>query len=289
MKDLVAKPLIKEIYASLKERILKLPMKPILAVVCIGDDPASDFYLRNIVKNGEKIGLSVQLNKLHYNVTEERLFFILNEYNDDPSVTGIMLQKPFPKHINESKVAAVISPLKDVDGFTPWNLGKLMLDEDSLFPNTPAAVMELLSYYNIDLTGKHTVLCGRSHIVGKPLLNLLIRKQNPGNATVTLCHSRTKYLTDHTQKADILITALGIPRFIKADMIKEGAIVIDVGTNEITENGKTFYVGDVDYEDCYDKVDAITPVPGGIGSITTAMLLKNTIKALDLQSSLSEE
>ncbi len=279
IKDLIAKPLVKELNRTIKQRIESLDSKPNLVVISLGKDPASEFYIRNIEKKGEKAGIEVEVMYLSEEIPQAELIELIEALNRDISVSGIMLQKPLPEQIDDSVIAETISPLKDVDGFNPVNLGKLMLDEDCLIPCTPAAVMEAISFYDIDLKGKHTVLCGRSHIVGKPLLNLLIRKQEPGNATVTLCHSRTNDLTSYTRQADILITALGLPRFIKADMVKEGVIILDIGTNEIQEADKTFYVGDVDYEDCYENAAAITPVPGGIGSITTAMLLLNVLKA----------
>ncbi|MBW6516200.1 MAG: bifunctional 5,10-methylenetetrahydrofolate dehydrogenase/5,10-methenyltetrahydrofolate cyclohydrolase [Candidatus Cloacimonetes bacterium] len=282
-KELRAKPLVKSIYEDLTNEISSLEIKPQLTILMIGEDPAAEFYVSNIQKNSGKVGILADLQKLPPDLSEDDLLRIIHDLNNDSQVHAIMVQKPLPKHINDNLVAATISPFKDADGFNPVNLGNMLLEAEALLPSTPAAVIEMIRYYQINLTGKHTVLCGRSHIVGKPLANLLLNKQEPGNATVTVCHSKTANLGDYTKQADILITALGIARFIKGDMIKDGVIILDVGTNEVIENGNRFYTGDVDYEDCYQKAAAITPVPGGIGSVTTAMLLKNVWKAYQMQ------
>ncbi len=281
-KDLKAKPMTKKIYKQLKDDILQLTQAPCLTLLSVGKDPASEFYIGSIKKRAAKLAIEVKHLSLEQSTTEESLLEHIEFANRDNNAHAIMVQKPLPDHINDDKVSSSISADKDVDGFSPENLGKLMLDQECFQPCTPEAVMKLLEFYEIDLTGKNTVLCGRSMIVGKPLLNMLIRKKNPGNATVTVCHSRTKNIEEFTRKGDILITAIGIAEFIKSDQVKPGAIVIDVGTNEVQKDGKTIYVGDVDYQGCYEKVAAITPVPGGIGSVTTAVLMNNIVKAAHL-------
>lgn len=278
-KELKAKPLVREIYQSLREDIENQQAIPVLTVLMLGKDPAAEFYLKNIDKKGTKVGIKTDIRRISTETDQQELINLIESLNKDTQTHGIMVQKPLPSHIDDNLVAAAIMPEKDVDGFNPVNLGRLMLEAEGLLPSTPSAVMEMIRFYGIDLTGRHTVLCGRSHIVGKPLLNLLINKQDPGNATVTVCHSRTANLTEHTGRADILITALGKANFIKSSMIREGVIILDVGTNEVVEGDKRYYTGDVDYEDCFPKAAAITPVPGGIGSVTTAMLLQNVWKA----------
>ena len=283
-KELRAKPLVKAIYDTLSENISGLEIKPQLTVLMIGEDPAAEFYVRNIEKNASKIGIRTEIRKVDPKIAQQDLIEMLNHLNSDRETHAVMVQKPLPKHIDDNLIAATIAPDKDVDGFNPINLGRMMIETDALLPSTPAAVLEMIKYYSIKLTGKHTVICGRSHIVGKPLVNLLLNKQEPGNATVTVCHSRTVDLASYTKQADILITALGIARFIKSDMIKEGVIILDVGTNEVIEGDKRYYTGDVDYEACFIKAAAITPVPGGIGSVTTSMLLMNVWKAYQKQN-----
>ena len=278
-KVLKAKPIVKKIYEELTAEIDDLHKVPQLALISVGENSAAVFYIRNIIKKAEKIGIKVNHRPLESDISQNDLHYIITQYNENSEVDAILIQKPLPKQIDDNMIASAIKPEKDVDGFSPINLGKLLVEVDALYPCTPSAVMTLIDYYGIELAGKHAVLCGRSIIVGKPLLNMLLRKKEPGNATVTVCHSKTKNLSSFTSQADILITALGKPHLIKGQDVKEGAIIIDVGTNEIIENGNTKYVGDVDYDDCFDKATAITPVPGGIGSITTAMLMTNIVKA----------
>lgn len=278
-KNLKAKPITKEIYKELKSRIAQLSQVPRLALISVGKDPASEYYIGSIKKRAAKLEIEVNHLSLKEDITEACLLEHIENVNNDNNVQALMVQKPLPEHINEDRVSSVILPDKDVDGFSPVNLGKLMLEQEGLKPCTPEAVMKLIEFYDIELSGKHTVLCGRSMIVGKPLLNLLIRKKKPGNATVTVCHSRTADIEEVTRKADILITAIGKAGFITKEHIKQGAIIIDVGTNEVQKEGKTTYTGDVDYQECYEKAAAITPVPGGIGSVTTAILMSNIVKA----------
>lgn len=283
-KNLKAKPLIKDKYKQLQAEINNLSQPLVMKVIRIGQDPASAFYVQNILNRGKKIGVEVHLDTLEDNTDQEKLMQLIQQYNNDDSVAGIMLQKPLPKGFDEAKINSLISPSKDVDGFHPTNLGKLILDEDGLFPCTATACLTMLDYYNIETSGKNVVVLGRSAIVGKPLANMLLRKDKTGNATVTICHSRTKNLKDITKQSDILIAAIGKANFVSKDFVSDNCIVIDVGINEVIDSeGKATYVGDVAYDDVFDKVSAITPVPGGIGSVTTYELFKNLLKAKKMQ------
>lgn len=283
-KNLKAKPLIKDKYKQLQAEINNLSQPLVMKVIRIGQDPASAFYVQNILNRGKKIGVEVHLDTLEDNTDQEKLMQLIQQYNNDDSVAGIMLQKPLPKGFDEAKINSLISPSKDVDGFHPTNLGKLILDEDGLFPCTATACLTMLDYYNIETSGKKVVVLGRSAIVGKPLANMLLRKDKTGNATVTICHSRTKNLKDITKQADILIAAIGKANFVSKDFVRDNCIVIDVGINEVIDSeGKATYVGDVAYDNVFDKVSAITPVPGGIGSVTTYELFKNLLKAKKMQ------
>ena len=232
-----------------------------------------------------KVGITVETMILQKSIDQRSLLKKIEELNNNSQVNAIMLQKPLPNHLDESEIIMKIDPQKDVDAFHPLNMGNLVLDKKGFIPATPAAVLELLKFNEIETNGKHIVIVGRSDIVGKPLANLLLRKSETGNATVTVCHSRTEDLAFHTKQADILIAAIGKPLFIKADMVRDNAIVIDVGVNQIEDAEKGYrYVGDVDHEACFEKVSAITPVPGGIGTITTAMLLNNVQLAYKMQN-----
>lgn len=278
-KKLLAKPLIKQIYADLKGEIETFGSSPKLVILQIGDNPASEFYVQNLLKKSKKVGIDAELKKFENTISQDEFLQEIKRLNQDENVHGIMLQKPFPKTFNDDIITQTINPNKDVDGFHPMNLGNLLLGKDAFIPCTPQAVLEMLRFYQIKTEGKHIVVLGRSNIVGKPLANLLLRKDETGNATVTICHSRTKNLPDITKQADILIAAIGRAKFVKNDMIKENAVVIDVGVNLINEDGKDKYVGDVDFEGCYEKSLLITPVPKGVGSVTTSLLLKNVVKA----------
>ncbi|NQT64903.1 MAG: bifunctional 5,10-methylenetetrahydrofolate dehydrogenase/5,10-methenyltetrahydrofolate cyclohydrolase, partial [FCB group bacterium] len=267
-KRLSGKKIAKEIYAKIKENIELKKITPKLVILLIGKDPAAEYYVQNLEKQGSKIGIEVETRILDMSIDQKTILEKIDAMNIDPQVNAIMLQKPLPSHLDETEIVMKIDPNKDVDAFHPLNMGNLVLDKEGFIPATPAAVLELLSYYGIETKGKHIVIVGRSDIVGKPLTNLLLRKSETGNATVTVCHSRTKDLKLHTKQADILIAAIGKPLFIKADMVRDDAIVIDVGVNQIEDAEKGYkYVGDVDYEACFEKVSAITPVPGGIGTI----------------------
>lgn len=279
---LKAKPLIKEIYSGIRSEIGEGD-KPKLVVILIGEDPAAMYYVQNLKKKGAKQGIEVENPVYDTDITQGKLINIIVELNNDPNVHGVMLQKPLPKHLDEDEIVMTIDPNKDVDGFHPMNMGNLLLNREGFLPSTPAACLEMIKYYEIETSGKNIVVLGRSDIVGKPLANLLIRKDRTGNATVTICHSRTKDLAKFTREADIIIAAIGVANFVTAEMVKQDAILIDVGVNQIEDAEKGYrYVGDIDYEDCFEKASAITPVPGGVGSVTTAMLLKNVIKAFKL-------
>ena len=255
---------------------------PHLAAVLVGNDGASLTYVGSKVRSCERIGYESTLIQLPEDTTELELLQQIDRLNANASIDGFIVQLPLPKHIDEEKVLMAIDPHKDVDGFHPTNFGKMALDMESFIPATPYGIMELLHRYDIDISGKHAVVIGRSHIVGRPMSILLSRKSSPGNATVTLTHSRTKNLAAITKEADIVISALGVPNFLKEDMVKETAIIIDVGITRVPDasHPKGYIItGDVDYDRVKDKVSFITPVPGGVGPMTIAMLLQNTYLA----------
>lgn len=247
-------------------------IQPHLVVIIVGNNPASMTYVRNKKRSCEAVGFKSTVIELSDSITEDDLLAQINLLNEDDSVHGILVQLPLPKHIDENHIISAIDVKKDVDGFHPYQVGCLASGLDSLKPCTPAGVVELLKAYDVEITGRHAVIIGRSHIVGKPLIQLLLEE----NATVTVCHSRTQNLSALTQMADILIVAIGRPQFVTADMVKEGAVVIDVGINRL-DSGKL--VGDVDFENVEPKASYITPVPGGVGPMTITMLLFNTLKA----------
>lgn len=245
---------------------------PGLAVIIVGEDPASQVYVRNKERACEECGIYSEKYALKEETTQEELLALIDELNKKDSISGILVQLPVPKHIDEETIINAIDPKKDVDAFHPINVGKIMVGNYDFVPCTPAGVMELIAESGIDVNGKECVVVGRSNIVGKPQAMLLLHK----NGTVTICHSRTKNLAEKTRQADILVAAVGIPNFIKGDMVKKGAVVIDVGINRL-DNGKL--CGDVEFETAEKVAGAITPVPGGVGPMTIAMLMKNTIKA----------
>lgn len=255
---------------------------PHLTAVLVGEDPASAVYVRNKVRSCEKIGFESTLIKKRKDTSEEELLKIIKDLNEDDGVDGFIVQLPLPKHIDEHKITLAIDPSKDVDGFHPTNFGKMAQGLPGYLPATPFGIMTMLDRYKIEVQGKNCVVLGRSNIVGTPISILLSRKANPGNATVTLCHSRTQNLEDYTRRADIIVIALGIPNYLKADMIKEGVVIIDVGINRIeAPERKSGYrlVGDADFDDVAEKCSFITPVPGGVGPMTVTSLLTNTMKA----------
>ena len=256
---------------SLKKR----GINPCLSVILVGDDPASQVYVRNKEKACEKVGIISKSFRLPATISQEELENIINDLNNDKNVNGILLQLPLPKHLNEEKALLKIEAAKDVDGFHVINTGKLLRGLDCIMPCTPKGCIEMLDYIGYDCDGKNAVVLGRSNLVGKPLAIMLLQK----NATVTVCHSHTQDLKEITKKADILVAAIGKPKFVTEDMVKEGAVVIDVGINRV--DGKL--CGDVDFDKCYEKVSYITPVPGGVGKMTIAMLMQNTLKATKIQ------
>jgi methylenetetrahydrofolate dehydrogenase (NADP+)/methenyltetrahydrofolate cyclohydrolase len=267
------KALAKEKRAEIAKQVEALKEKgvtPGLAVVLVGEDPASQIYVRNKHKACEEVGIYSRKITLPEETTEEEILKIIDELNNDPEIDGILVQLPLPKHIDPDKVILSISPDKDVDGFHPVNAGRLLTGQDGFFPCTPLAVMELIKSAGVDVSGKEAVVVGRSNIVGKPVSMLLLRE----NATVTICHSKTKDLADVCRRADILVAAVGRPEMITADYVKEGAVVIDVGINRV---GEKKVVGDVAFDEVKDKAAYITPVPGGVGPMTITMLLYNTL------------
>ena len=273
----------KIISASVKERVKgeveALKQQGIttgLAVIIVGEDPASKVYVANKKKACEALGIISEEYALPENTTQEELLALIDELNNKKSINGILCQLPLPRHLDEQAVINAILPEKDVDAFHPQNVGKIMLGEYDFVPCTPAGIMEMLAYENIDIEGKTCVVIGRSNIVGKPMGMLLLHK----NGTVTICHSRTKDLASVCKEADILVAAVGRPNFVTADMVKDGAVVIDVGINRV--DGKL--VGDVDFENVKDICSAITPVPGGVGPMTIAMLMQNTLTAAKKQN-----
>jgi len=275
-----------EIREELKLRIATLKEKgaaPGLAAILVGEDPASLSYLRSIRKGCEAVGIFTETFSLPENIAQTELHRRIAELNDDARFHGIILQLPLPKHLNTLQAESAISPDKDVDGTNPINTGKLLLGEETFFPSTPYGVQELLVRSGNSPEGKHVVICGRSNIVGKPLAGILVQKQQGANATVTICHTRTRDLPGVTRQADILVAAMGKAKAITADMVGEGAVVIDVGVNQIEDpaTGKPRLVGDVDFEAVMNKAAKITPVPGGTGPVTTAMLLSNTVKSAE--------
>ena len=263
---------------ELKEKVAEYKNKGIditLAVVKVGNDPASAVYVRNKEKACEYVGINSRTLALPKEITQEKLLNIVRELNEDDTVNGILVQLPLPKHIDESEVLLAINSTKDVDGFHPVNVGKMVIGEDTFLPCTPAGIIEMLKRSDIDIEGKECVVIGRSNIVGKPMSLLMLKE----NATVTIAHSRTKDLKEVTKRADILVAAIGKPKFVTADYVKEGAVVIDVGMDR-DENGKL--CGDVDFESVEPKVSAITPVPGGVGPMTVTMLLVNCLRSVEL-------
>lgn len=257
----------------------KTGKKPGLAVIIVGDDPASRVYVNNKKKACELVGFLSREYALPAETTQEELTELVKKLNNDNEINGILCQLPLPKHLDEKSVIELIVPEKDVDAFHAANVGKIMIGDYDFLPCTPAGVMEMLNYYNIEISGKECVVLGRSNIVGKPMAMLLLHK----NGTVTICHSRTKDLKEVCKRADILVAAVGIPKFVTEDMIKDGAVVIDVGINRL-DNGKL--CGDVDFEQAEKKASYITPVPGGVGPMTIATLIKNTLTAFKIQNNI---
>lgn len=271
-----------EIRQEVEEIVAKGGRKPSLTAILVGNNPASMTYVANKEKACADAGFTSEVKRLPEETTEAELLDIIRNINADCSVDGLIVQLPLPKHIDEQKVIATIDPKKDVDGFHPISQGKMLIGQDTFLPATPMGIMTLLERNKIETKGKNCVVLGRSNIVGRPIANLLSRKGYPGDCTVTVCHSRTKDIAGFTKNADIIIAAIGIPFFVKEDMVKEGAVIIDVGINSIEDKTrKSGYrlVGDVDFENVAPKCSYITPVPGGVGPMTIASLLMNTLKA----------
>ncbi len=270
-----------EIAESVKEIVANGLRPPHLAAVIVGDDGASLTYVGSKVRACKRVGFESTLIKLHETISENELLEKVIELNNDENIDGYIVQLPLPKHIDSQKILMAVDADKDVDGFHPTNFGKMALSLPTFISATPFGIMELLKRYNVDTSGKHTVVIGRSDIVGRPISILMSQKSNPGNSTVTLAHSRTKNIEELTKQADIIISALGVPNFVKEEMVKDGAVIVDVGITRVANNSQKGYkiVGDVDYKNVSKKSSYITPVPGGVGPMTIAMLLKNTLLA----------
>ncbi len=275
----------KVIREELRDEIARLKeqhdLVPGLVTVLVGENPASQSYVAAKNKTAHNLGIHSEQITLPADTSEEDLLALVDKYNNDSAIHGILVQLPLPGHIDEAKVLYAIDPEKDVDGFHPVNVGKMVLGEPCFLPCTPHGVLELLQRSGVETSGAEVVVVGRSNIVGKPVANLMLQKRAGGNATVTLCHTRTRDMDFHTKRADILIVAAGVANMIKADQVKEGVVVIDVGVNRIgkSESGKAILAGDVEFESVKEKAAAITPVPGGVGPMTITMLMKNTVQA----------
>ncbi|MEW5899627.1 MAG: tetrahydrofolate dehydrogenase/cyclohydrolase catalytic domain-containing protein [Bacillota bacterium] len=277
----IAKQIREEIKEEVKNLKEKYNVTPGLVTILVGENPASVSYVTGKQKTAKELGFySVQDNQ-PADITEEALLALIDKYNQDPLIHGILVQLPLPKHINENKVLYAINPDKDVDAFHPVNVGKLMIGEANYYPCTPFGIQQMLIRSGVQTDGAEVVVVGRSNIVGKPIAIMMAQKAKGANATVTICHTGTKNLAEHTRRADILIVAAGRPKAITADMVKEGAVVIDVGVNRIgmTPEGKAILCGDVDFDAIKEKAGMITPVPGGVGPMTITMLMLNTVKA----------
>ena len=270
-----------EIAISVKEITANGSRPPHLAAVIVGDDGASLTYVGSKVRACKRVGFDSTLIKLPETISENELLEKVNELNNDENIDGYIVQLPLPKHIDSQKILMAVKADKDVDGFHPTNFGKMALSLPTFISATPFGIMELLKRYNVETSGKHTVVIGRSDIVGRPISILMSQKSNPGNSTVTLAHSRTKNIEELTRQADIVISALGVPNFLKEEMVKEGTVIVDVGITRVADNSAKGYkiIGDVDYKNVSQKCSYITPVPGGVGPMTIAMLLKNTLLA----------
>lgn len=283
------------IHKETSDRVSILKTKdvtPGLIFIRVGEDPASRVYVGMKEKKSKELGIDSKTLVLEEQTTQDQLLDIISQYNADSSVHGILVQAPLPKHIDETVIYSAVSPSKDVDGFHPLNVGKLMLNQPGGFmPCTPAGVHELLIRSDISMEGAEVVVLGRGNIVGKPMAAILIQKAKTANATVTVCHSRTRNIAEHCRRADIIIAAIGMPHFVKADMVKEGVVIMDVGVNRIpdsTTTSGTRLVGDVDFDAIQPKAKAITPNPGGVGPMTIAMLLRNTVQAAE-QSAINRQ
>ncbi|UCD92793.1 MAG: bifunctional methylenetetrahydrofolate dehydrogenase/methenyltetrahydrofolate cyclohydrolase FolD [Methanobacteriota archaeon] len=274
-----------QIEEELKAEVEELRSKgvtPGLKVILVGDDPASHVYVRNKAKACDRLGIKEETTELPEDTPEEKVLDLIDGFNKDPNVHGILVQLPLPKHMNETKVLYAIDPMKDVDGFHPVNVGRLMIGDPDFLPCTPAGIQEMLVRSGNDPAGKHVVVVGRSNIVGKPIANILLQKKDGANATVTICHTGTKNIAEFTREEDIVIAATGWPGTVTGDMVKDGVVVIDVGVNRVDDPTKEKgyrLVGDVKFDEVEPKAKAISPVPGGVGPMTITMLMKNTVRA----------
>lgn len=280
----VAQEIREELKTEVEELKSKHNVQPGLVTILVGENPASVSYVTAKQKTSKELGFNSLQDNQPDDISEEDLLKLIDKYNKDPKIHGILVQLPLPKHINENKVLYAIDPDKDVDGFHPVNVGRLMIGEARFYPCTPYGVQQLLIRSGTKIEGAEVVVVGRSNIVGKPISMMLIQKKDGANATVTMCHTRTKDMKAHTLRADILIVAAGAPKAVTADMVKDGAVVIDVGVNRVgkTPEGKAILEGDVDFEAVKEKAGAITPVPGGVGPMTITMLMLNTVRAAKL-------
>jgi methylenetetrahydrofolate dehydrogenase (NADP+)/methenyltetrahydrofolate cyclohydrolase len=282
----------KQIREEIKQEVIQLKAKhnliPGLVTVLLGTDPGSLSYITGKENTAKELGFYSERIDLPDTTSQKNLLALVDRLNKDPKIHGILVQIPLPKHINENEVLYAIDPKKDVDGFHPVNVGRLMIGDADYLPCTPAGIQQLLIRSGVQIDGAEVVVVGRSNIVGKPIANILLQKSNGANATVTICHTRTRDMAFHTRRADILIVAAGRPKAITADMVKEGAVVIDVGVNQIgtSASGKRILVGDVDFETVKEKASMITPVPGGVGPMTITMLMLNTLKAAKIAAGL---
>ncbi len=284
----VAKAIRDELKVEVTELVDKHGVTPGLVTILVGEDPASQSYVAAKNKTAHALGIHSEQVTLAADTTEADLLALVDKFNNDTKIHGILVQLPLPKHINEANILYAINPDKDVDGFHPVNVGKMVLGEQCFLPCTPHGILELLVRSGVQTSGAEVVVIGRSNIVGKPIANLMLQKRPGGNATVTLCHTRTKDMAAHCRRADILIAAVGVPKMVTADMVKEGVVIIDVGVNRIgmSESGKAILAGDVDFEPVKEKASFITPVPGGVGPMTITMLMKNTVQAAKIAAKL---
>lgn len=276
-----AKAIREELQKEVADLKAQHDIVPGLVTILVGEDPASQSYVTAKNKTAHALGIHSEQVTLPADTSEEDLLATVKKYNEDDKFNGILVQLPLPKQVNEANVLLAIDPDKDVDGFHPINVGKMVLGEQCFLPCTPHGILELLTRSGVETSGAEVVILGRSNIVGKPIANLMLQKRAAGNATITLCHTRTKDMGEHCRKADIIIAAVGVPNLVTADMVKEGVVVIDVGVNRIgkSESGKAILAGDVDFEAVKEKASFITPVPGGVGPMTITMLMKNTVQA----------
>ncbi len=284
----IAKDIREELKVEVDELTNKHNVVPGLVTILVGEDPASQSYVAAKNKTAHALGIHSEQVTLDADTSEEDLLATVKKYNEDPKIHGILVQLPLPKHVNEANVLLAIDPAKDVDGFHPINVGKMVLGEQCFLPCTPHGILEMLTRSGVETSGAEVVIIGRSNIVGKPIANLMLQKRDGGNATITLCHTRTKDMAEHCRRADIIIAAVGVPKMVTADMVKEGAVIIDVGVNRIgkASNGKAILAGDVDFDAVKEIASFITPVPGGVGPMTITMLMKNTVQAAKMAADL---